>query len=393
MSSFCAFDSNLTLVTVKKADLFAELPESAKHLIGKKRSNGRDHVIYRGEYMAEFQLSADAIQRGVSRDLRVPAILKGQPNKEAEKACAEGRKLCLISAEVDEYDGSNLPVDVAWRLDIVTPFDDVKSAPLSNKVPFDPARHVAHSFIAEARQKWRAEKSAARKALMMEALVYEDKRPIGFSATDAWGFDGQRLMQSIARQLPDGRFFVPLAYRYSGLISNVHRCIVLANAYKHNNVLFASTLPSAAYMLPASREGFEIMGDDLSNAIEFIEKRLLPALVAFSPNALTFTVTPFGVARWVDVWTQHVTARDNSASLTMPVTGQMPDQIKCTLRVVCHFVELEQQMGISVSAAAGDGERRTYILPDGISAMADVPVESKVLQKQDDDEESAESVK
>ena len=392
MTSFCAFVSNLTLVTVKKADLFAELPESAKHLIGKKRSNGRDHVIYRGEYMAEFQLSADAIQRGISRALRIPAILKGQPNKEAEKACAEGRKLCLISAEVDEYDGSNLPVDVAWRLDIVTPFDDVKSAPLSNKVPFDPARHVAHSFIAEARQKWRAEKAAARKALMMEALVYEDPQlevpgPAGV-VLHRPGNPGR------SRQLPDGRFFIPLAYRYSGLISNVHRCIVLANAYKHNNVLFASTLPSAAYMLPASREGFEIMGDDLSNAIEFIEKRLLPALVAFSPNALTFTVTPFGVARWVDEWAQHVTARDNSASLTMPVTGQMPDQIKCTLRVVCHFVELEQQMGISVSAAAGDGERRTYILPDGISAMADVPVESKVLQKQDDDgEQSAESVK
>lgn len=335
----------LVQVDAKRADRLAELPAPARHLIARKRADGTDFVIYRGVYVAEFALSIDSIERGTTaRHQSTVARIESALHAQVQAAQASGRALCLLSAEVEECNGAQLAVPVAWNLELAPRTERRSAAPLP---PFDPARHVVRPFVAEARRRWRAATPPQREVLLVEPLVYRDAHlPIGFAAVDAWGFRADELMQNVARALGDGSFFIPLTYRYSGLLAQVHACIVLANARANSNALYAETLPRTAYELSGTREGYEIGGAALADAIEFIQIRLLPALVVFDPRALPLTVVPCGAVRWTDIWATHQTARENGAAIRLPPTDGNEREIKCTLRIVAHFVELD---------AGGDG--------------------------------------
>jgi len=169
------------------------------------------------------------------------------------------------------------------------------------------------------------------------------------------GFDASALLRGVAEPSGDGSYFIPLTYPYSSLLARVHGCIVLANAQRDHNALYAMTMPATVFTLQGTNEGWEIGGADLSAAIEYIEKRLLPALVVLpDPSQLTLVVKPFSAQRWNDVWTRHQAAQRTAQTSTLKMApGSAPGkEIRCTLRIVAYFADLAESGAARRSTSA-----------------------------------------
>ena len=378
MTSFnnCLTGEPVVWVDPKQAKMWAEMPAAARHLADTcQKVHGTSPKFYRSEYIAEFQLSADRIMRGnVQRSIQVVAGIQGVLQPALQKLVTAGSRMCLLSADVEECTAALLPVPVTWRLDLVPRAgESLQSKALAAKLPFDPQSHVPRSFVALAGQNWRAPSHDAREALITEPLVYSDETySITFAATEAWGFDSGELLREVAEPSGDGFYFVPVTYPFSSLLARVHSCIVLANAQREHNALYALTMPAAAFTLQGTTDGWEISAGDLSAAIEFIEQRLVPALVVVSdPAQLTLTVKPFGAQRWSEVWARHqkALAMAQATNIKMPAGAAISREIKCSLRIVAFFVDLNDS-NAPRNSVGNDGEARVSVLPNGVMQVA-----------------------
>jgi hypothetical protein len=379
LSNLCKIGEPVVYVDPKQAEMWAQLPKSARHLIETcKKSTGHAPKIYRSEYTANFALHADRIVRGTAdRTIQVVAGIEGTLQPALRLALSGGKRMCILSAGVDECVGAQLPVPVTWRLDLLPRANEALARSPSLRLPFDPQKHVPRSFVAEAGKSWRAPKHEDREALLTEPLVYSDPvYLITFAATEAWGFDSAWLLNEVVEPSGDGYFFVPITYPYSSLLARVHSCIVLANAQNDQNALYADTLPRTAYEVQGTSDGWEIAAGDLSAAIEFIERRLLPALVVLDdPGQLTLTVKPFGAQRWSEVWARHqaTLAMLKTPGVKMPVSASASKEIRCTLRIVVYFADLAERglpPSLSPDDDNDDGEARMIQMPRGVLRMA-----------------------
>lgn len=356
-------------VDPEQAARLAELPKAALVFTRITRTNGKPYRLYRAEYEARFAITQERIERGPARFMPVVANVVGELEDHIARAGNEGMPLCLLSADVDECDSSKLPVPVVWRLDLARPATAVAGSSGPSVLLFDPKEHVAPKFVAEERCTWRAPLAAVREPLLEQPLVYKhDTYPtVAFNATDAWGFNSADLMQNVAQLLSDGCYYIPSTYQYAALISHVRSALVLARARQHTNALYGETMPEGSHLLTGTRVGYEIDGHELAQAIEFIDTRLLPSLVTINPARLVLSVSPFGAARWLDVWARRNTQNETAKSVALPPTDIKSDAFECRLRIVAFFVAL------GTDVVEQDDGSRSYVIPPGVQQNAQPP--------------------
>jgi hypothetical protein len=270
----------------------------------------------------------------------VTAQLDGELEDSLHQSNSNKLPLCLLSSDVVESNAKNMSVPVVWQLNLAPRGPDAK---VPDDSPFRPSEHVAVKFVTEPRQQWKAATAADRRPLLSSPLVYQDAKypDVKFSATDAWGFSAEELMQNVAILLPGDTYFIPTTYRYSALLCRVRSALILAKARQHTNKLFADTMPETVHLMTGIRSGFEINGLELSDAIDFIEKRLVASLVAFDGTKLELVVSPFGSKNWLDVWTHHNTLHSSAAAISLPPSDNNAELLEISLRIVAFFVALE----------------------------------------------------
>lgn len=340
MSSNSCANEPKTKVDAKRAAQLLEMPPAARQFASTHKPTGKQYRVYRGEFVAAFSVTKANIQRGLSRSMYVTAHIDGELEDSLHQSNNSKLPLCLLSSDVVESNAKNMSVPVVWQLNLAPRGPDAKAP---DDAPFRPSEHVAVKFVTEPRQQWKAATAADRRSLLTSPLVYQDAKypDVKFCATDAWGFSAEELMQNVAILLPGDTYFIPTTYRYSSLLCRVRSALILANARQHTNKLFADTMPETAHLMTGIRSGFEINGTDLSDAIDFIEKRLVASLVVFDGTKLELVVSPFGSKNWLDVWTHHNTLQAAATAVSLPPSDSNAELLEISLRIVAFFVALE----------------------------------------------------
>lgn len=276
------------------------------------------------------RLTFDA-QSGVLQSVAAPTDESGERPEHLPVA---------LAIERIYYDTTYMPVDVQLQLHGLKPQFVTQEAALRKSGRLPPIR-VRDDVLPP------RESSAYTRALLQSALVF--KEPLSqtrFSSVEAIGFNAAFFFSAIAVPVSDelasrhqrlfwpgraafspgssnkslhnsgtlGFYWVPLSYKYTLLLVNVHAYMAVQDACRDPAFHFdCNTVDPAVYELPSTNTRVLFEYAALHAATDFIEEHLLGIHPRFYPPDLTLSALPFASASWSAVESERSALREPSA--------------------------------------------------------------------------------
>lgn len=294
-----------------------------------------DHVVLR----ARLQVQESDVRRGVIGYQQTMQLLIDDNATSHEQwqarftdpRCSMPHALSVLLVS---YDASQMPFDTQISL---RGFDTEYERRMGERVPCDSSLRD-YIMLAES-AKPRGDSPFAlltRPLVCTEALTmveFASIEAIGFSSRTFWKYIVQRVSEgkaasmarlfsrSVVTDAPalsadsdsagSGALYytVPLAYRFTSLLTRVHVYLTLQRLRRESVYeLDLDSVDSAVYQLPSTSEFVIFERSSLHAVVRYIDERLADVHPIFHPSKLRVTIEPVNSESWTHAWT----ARNNA---------------------------------------------------------------------------------